>query len=86
MRAGLLDVADKLTSLSPFTVETIEQAVHAATDAHNIRQGKLNQPLRVAVTGRTTGAGIYETIELLGPERTRKRIEHARDTYFPENE
>ena len=30
-----------------------------------INEGKLNQPLRVAITGTTTGAGIYEIAEIL---------------------
>ena len=39
--------------------------------------GKLNQPVRVAVTGTTVGAGIYETMELLGKDRVQRRLAHA---------
>ncbi|MCF7853744.1 MAG: glutamate--tRNA ligase [Candidatus Pacebacteria bacterium] len=84
VRAALTDLAVSLKNLSTFTPETIERAVHAATEKHDIKHGKLNQPLRVAVTGRTTGAGIYETIALLGPRRTETRITHASNTYFGE--
>jgi len=60
-----------------FTAATIEAVIHGITAACGIQQGKLNQPLRVAVTGTTVGAGIYETIELLGKGRTLPRLEHA---------
>ena len=39
--------------------------------------GKFAQPLRVALTGRTFSPGIYEVMELLGKDRTLKRIEQA---------
>jgi glutamyl-tRNA synthetase len=66
---------------TPFLPEAIEQAIHHATDAAGIPQGKLNQPLRVAVTGTTVGAGVYETIALIGRERVIRRLQHCRETY-----
>ena len=45
--------------------------------------GKLAQPLRVALTGRTTSPGIYDVMELLGKERSinrvREALQHASD-------
>jgi glutamyl-tRNA synthetase len=77
-RDALARVATGLAALPvPPDAAAVEAAVHAATDAVGLPQGKLNQPLRVAVTGTTVGAGIYETIELLGRERTLRRLEHA---------
>ena len=38
-------------------------------------QGKLNQPLRAAVTGVGIGAGIYETLELLGKDLSMARLD-----------
>ena len=68
-----------LAALAPteFTAAAVEAIIHGVTAACGLQQGKLNQPLRVAVTGSTIGAGIYETIELLGKERTLKRLEYA---------
>ena len=38
---------------------------------------QLNQPLRVAATGTTVGAGMYETVLILGTAETAKRIRTA---------
>lgn len=64
-----------------FTAAAVEAAIHGCTAACGVQQGKLNQPLRAAVTGTTVGAGIYETIELLGRDRALARLKHARQFY-----
>jgi glutamyl-tRNA synthetase len=80
-------VAAALTELqstldeTPFLPEAIEQAIHRATETAGIRQGKLNQPLRVAITGTTVGAGVYETIALIGRERVINRLHYCRENY-----
>ena len=61
-----------------FTAAAVEAVIHGITVACAIQQGKLNQPLRVAVTGTTVGAGIYETLELLGKGRTLARLEYVK--------
>ena len=78
--AALQLVLDKLQG-AEFTPGSVETAIHETTEACGIRQGKLNQPLRVAVTGTTVGPGIYETMAVLGSERVRRRIQHAIDTF-----
>jgi glutamyl-tRNA synthetase len=75
-RQALARAADALKACE-FTAAGIEAAIHGVTQAAGIEQGQLNQPLRVAVTGRTVGAGLYETMELLGRARTLRRLEHA---------
>lgn len=84
--AEALDHAIANLAAAPFDAAGIEAAVHAATDTAGMKQGKLNQPLRLAVTGRTTGAGVYETIELLGRDRVLDRIRHARRTFLADAE
>ncbi|MFA4943690.1 MAG: glutamate--tRNA ligase family protein [Lentisphaeria bacterium] len=80
VRQALEMLAGELAALPPpeFTAANVEATVHGVTAACGILQGKLNQPLRLAVTGTTIGAGIYETLELLGRERTLRRLEAAR--------
>ena len=70
------DLAD--TPADAFTAAAAEAAIHGCTAACGVQQGKLNQPLRIALTGTTVGAGIYETIEILGRERTLARLEFAK--------
>ncbi len=42
-----------------------------------VKMGVFAQPLRVALTGRTFSPGIYDVMELLGKERTLRRIDYA---------
>jgi len=43
----------------------------------DLKLGKLAQPVRVAVTGGPNSPGIFETLAVLGRERTLERIQHA---------
>ncbi len=67
-------VFESLSSVSEFTLDSIQKSIREAESLQGIQEGKLNQPLRIALTGQTTGAGIYETAEMLGKERTLKRL------------
>jgi glutamyl-tRNA synthetase len=60
-----------------FDEPSIEKALRAAESAAGLGEGKLNQVVRVAVTGTTVGAGLYETMAILGRERTAARLDHA---------
>ncbi len=72
--AALDELKDALAALPEFTSAAIEPVVEAAAEKHGIAHGKLNQPLRAAVTGTNIGAGIFETMELIGKERCVKRL------------
>jgi len=41
-----------------------------------MKLGKLAQPVRVALTGKTASPGIYDVVLLLGKERTIKRLKN----------
>lgn len=58
-----------------FSESSIEKAIRQAETILGLGEGKLNQPLRLAVTGVPTGAGIYETMAVLGKERSMTRLE-----------
>lgn len=60
-----------------FAVDALEGSLREVEQEHGIREGKLNQPVRVAVSGATIGAGLYETMVILGRERVLKRLDHA---------
>jgi len=75
-RDGLEAAAEALSRVE-FNENAIEQAIRSAERKAGMREGKLNQVLRVSVTGISRGAGIYETMALLGKERSLKRIEYA---------
>ncbi|HHT9153245.1 MAG TPA: glutamate--tRNA ligase, partial [Candidatus Hypogeohydataceae bacterium YC40] len=79
---GLLhEVHDALSGLEEFKKETLEGCLRGVVERKHVGFGKLAQPLRVAITGRTVSAGLFETMELLGKERTLKRLSHCLHTF-----
>ena len=57
------------------SVATTEAAMRAFAEANNLKLGAVAQPLRVALTGRTTSPGIFEVLALLGKEKTVARLD-----------
>ncbi|WP_369358905.1 glutamate--tRNA ligase [Streptomyces sp. cg2] len=57
--------------------EPLKQAVLAAGEEHGLKLGKAQAPVRVAVTGRTVGLPLFESLEILGKDRTLARIDAA---------
>jgi glutamyl-tRNA synthetase len=55
----------------------LEQSFRTLAEARGLGLGKLAQPVRVAVTGTTVSPPLFETIVLLGKEKTLKRIDAA---------
>lgn len=55
--------------------EPLKAAVLAAGEEHGLKLGKAQAPVRVAVTGRTVGLPLFESLEILGKERTVARID-----------
>ena len=53
----------------------LEQAITEFAETNQLGLGKVAQPVRVAVTGTTISPPIFDTLELLGRERTLTRIE-----------
>jgi len=76
--AAMLDrAADVLAEVTPFTAELIEQALRAAAEEQGLKPRQAFQPIRVAVTGSKVSPGLFESIELLGRERTLARLRAA---------
>lgn len=73
----LIELKDGLNSLSYFSTSEIEKAFRAITEKHNIKLGNIAQPVRVAMTGGTESPGIFEVLEIVGKEKTIKRLERA---------
>ncbi|MBR6471388.1 MAG: glutamate--tRNA ligase [Victivallales bacterium] len=74
-KAALALLPERFIALPEWNAAAIEQTVEQVAEQAGILHGKLNQPLRAAVTGTNIGAGIFETLELIGRERTVKRLE-----------
>jgi glutamyl-tRNA synthetase len=56
---------DALEAVTPWTAETTEAAMRAFAEANNLKLGAIAQPLRVALTGRTTSPGIFDVLAVL---------------------
>ena len=55
--------------------DALEQAVRSVAEAQGVKVAKLAQPLRAALTGRTTSPGIFDVLALLGKSESLARIE-----------
>ena len=64
----------ELEGLSNFSVENIEKSFRDLVGKLNIEAKALIHPLRVALTGKTVGPGLFELIYYLGLERTKRRL------------
>jgi glutamyl-tRNA synthetase len=74
--AALRDIAAEFAACD-FTADALKVATERVGEKHQVKLGKLQAPLRVAITGRTVGPPLFEPIELLGREETIRRIELA---------
>jgi glutamyl-tRNA synthetase len=67
----------KLANVSSYTAESLEVMLKAFVAEENIKLGQLIHPLRIALTGKTVGIGLYETLVILGQSRSLARIDRA---------
>ena len=68
---------EALAGLEPFTAEAIEASLRAVLERLGLKPRQGFQPIRVAVTGSRVSPGLFESIELLGRERTLARLSAA---------
>jgi glutamyl-tRNA synthetase len=73
-RRLLARAAEALSGVSDWRVEGIEHAIKAFAEGAGLKLGKIAQPLRAALTGRTTSPGIYDVLAILGREESLARI------------
>jgi glutamyl-tRNA synthetase len=76
-RALLGKTADALSPVHPWTVEAIEEAIRRVAEDAGLGLGKVAQPLRAALTGRTVSPGIFDVLFLLGKEESLNRLADA---------
>ena len=64
-----------LATLEPFETTALEAALKDFATRQQLKIGQLVQPLRMALTGKSVGIGLYETMVILGRDRTLARID-----------
>jgi glutamyl-tRNA synthetase len=63
-----------LEAVAPWNAETTEAAMRAYAEANNLKLGAVAQPLRVALTGKTTSPGIFDVLSVLGRDECLARL------------
>ena len=73
-KAAMKGVLPVLEGVNDWTITPLETAVKAHADTAGLKLGKLAQPLRAALTGKTTSPGIFDVLVSLGREESLARI------------
>ena len=73
-RAMAAQLARELDGVEPWTPPTVEEAVRAFADRSGRKLGAVAQPLRAALTGRTTSPGIFDVLAVLGKAESLARL------------
>ena len=70
-----LALAHKALAAAPkWEHDTLDAAVREVAESNALKLGKLAQPLRAALTGKTTSPGIFDVLVLLGKDESLARI------------
>jgi glutamyl/glutaminyl-tRNA synthetase len=70
-------VREELARMDQFTEPTIEQMLRGLAEEKQVGLGKVAQPLRVALCGTTISLPIFDSVSMLGKERTLYRIDRT---------
>ena len=76
-RSLLAKFKEELATVEPFAAPTLEAALKRFVESEDIKIGQIIHVLRVAVTGKGVGFGMFETLDILGRDRCLNRIERA---------
>lgn len=69
--------ADRLEADDAFTEESTDAVMRALVEEREVGFGRVIHPVRLATTGTTAGAGMFETLVLIGKEATIRRLRKA---------
>ncbi|MEO8363495.1 MAG: glutamate--tRNA ligase [Ilumatobacteraceae bacterium] len=75
-RPTLVEIATRFEKCA-WTADSLKTEVEAVGTQHDVKLGKLQGPLRIAITGRSIGTPLFEPIELLGRDESLRRINSA---------
>jgi glutamyl-tRNA synthetase len=82
MKEGAAEILDAAAAafgaLTDWSAEPLKAALERVGEERGLKLGKTQAPIRVAVTGRSVGLPLFESIEVLGRDRTLARLAAAR--------
>ena len=70
----VLDYSNCIKNIDLWNIENIEKNIKTFCSNNKINLGKLAQPLRATLTGKSVSPGLYEVIMALGKEKVLERI------------
>ncbi len=70
-------LAAEIENAEPFAEKQLEAVFMKVMETHGLKFGKIAQPVRLALSGKTVSPGIFEMIEVLGRKETVARINRA---------
>ena len=76
-KALLAKFQNQLARLEPFDAATLDQSMHGFVEAEGIKIGQIIHAVRVAVTGKPVGIGMFDALVIIGRESCLARIECA---------
>jgi glutamyl-tRNA synthetase len=68
---------ERLAAAEPFDAPTLEALMHAFVAAEGIKIGEIIHAVRVAVTGKSVGLGLFDSLAILGRDHCLARIDRA---------
>jgi glutamyl-tRNA synthetase len=68
------EIAQELTAVEPWSPASTEQAIRAFAERKGVKLGSVAQPLRAALTGRTTSPPIFDVLAVLGKSESLGRL------------
>jgi glutamyl-tRNA synthetase len=77
--AGVLDDAIACYGDARWETDELHRLTAALADRHGLKLAKAQAPIRAALTGRSVGPPLFESLHLLGRERTMERLARAKD-------
>ena len=75
--ALLKEFRGELESCEPFDASNLEKSLKAFVESKGVKIGDIIHALRLSVTGRAVGFGMFETLEILGREQSLNRIDQS---------
>ena len=81
VKATLLDLVSRFEAVAEWKAEALEALVKELSQGNGM--GPWVHPIRVAVSGKGEGIGLFEMLQLLGKERTLGRLREAAEKFCP---
>ena len=75
----LADVIGAYAALADWTADALKSTLEDVMQRYELKLGKAQAPVRVAVTGRSVGPPLFESLEVLGRDETLRRLTAARE-------